>query len=81
MSFLQDSYVMLNDRQSGRFFNIMLGFSQLCGAFAIIAAVIWMGSYENGFAWSDDPERQFHYHPTFMTMGLIFLFGEGRCLV
>ena len=37
-----------------------------------------MGGYnEGGFAWSEDPQRQFHYHPTFMSMGLIFLFGEA----
>lgn len=32
---------------------------------------------EGGYAWNADPEKQFHYHPTFMTMGLIFLFGEA----
>uniref|UniRef100_A0A914CGW6 Cytochrome b561 domain-containing protein n=1 Tax=Acrobeloides nanus TaxID=290746 RepID=A0A914CGW6_9BILA len=35
-----------------------------------------MGGYENGFSWHD-PDRQFHYHPTFMAMGIIFLQGEA----
>jgi len=43
-----------------------------------MSVVFWMGGYsEGGYAWSSDPERQFHYHPTFMAMGLIFLYGEA----
>ena len=48
------------------------------GIGAILLMAIWMGAYEDGgFAWSDDPEKQFHYHPTFMAIGLIFLQGEA----
>jgi len=36
-----------------------------------------MGGYENGYAWTADPEKQFHYHPTLMAIGMIFLYGEA----
>uniref|UniRef100_A0A915BK13 Cytochrome b561 domain-containing protein n=1 Tax=Parascaris univalens TaxID=6257 RepID=A0A915BK13_PARUN len=77
MSLLQESFQMLSDKQSMRLFNVMLASSQAFGGIAVFLVAIWMGGYEDGFAWSDDPERQFHYHPTFMTMGLIFLYGEA----
>ena len=49
----------------------------LLGAMAILLVAIWMGSYEDGFAWNDDPDREFHYHPTLMIMGMVFLYGEA----
>lgn len=37
-----------------------------------------MGNYEDeGYSWSTDPDKQFHYHPTLMGMGPIFLYGEA----
>lgn len=36
----------------------------------------WMGSYHNGYGW--DIKTVFNYHPLFMTMGLIFLYGDGK---
>ena len=43
-----------------------------------MSVAYWMGGYnEGGFTWSSDPEKQFHYHPTMMSMGLVFLFGEA----
>lgn len=77
MSLLQESFQILNDRQSTRLFNVVLGASQFFGAFAIFFVAIWMGGFEDGFAWSYDPEKQFHYHPTFMVMGIVFLTGEA----
>ncbi|VDK54988.1 unnamed protein product [Anisakis simplex] len=77
MSLFQESFEMLSEQQSMRLFNVVLGGSQLFGGAAVFLVAIWMGGYEDGFAWSDDPERQFHYHPTFMTMGLVFLYGEA----
>ena len=50
----------------------------LLGILAVICVAIWMGGYEDGgYAWSDNPEKQFHYHPTLMVIGLIFLQGEA----
>lgn len=45
--------------------------------FAILSVVlvaVWFGVYEGGFSWS---EKQFNFHPLFMTIGLIYLFGDA----
>nr|CDJ89448.1 Cytochrome b561 domain containing protein [Haemonchus contortus] len=55
----------------------MLVISQAFGGLAILLVAIWMGGYEDGFSWTEDPEREFHYHPTFMVMGMVFLYGES----
>ena len=40
---------------------------------------IWMQNYRNGFAWSTkDPGIEFNWHPLFMTIGLIYLYGNGK---
>ena len=42
---------------------------------------IWMQNYRNGFAWSwltEDPGVLFNWHPLFMTIGLIYLYGNGK---
>ncbi|KAK6027780.1 cytochrome b561 [Ostertagia ostertagi] len=70
-------FSLLREDQSVKLFNVMLVISQAFGGLAILLVAIWMGVYENGFSWSEDPEREFHYHPTFMVMGLVFLCGES----
>jgi len=78
MSLIFEPYRILNDYQSNKLFNYVLAASQFCGICAVLTVASWMGgSAEGGFAWSDDPEKQFHYHPTFMGMGMIFLYGEA----
>lgn len=78
MSFLFDKYNLIDERQSNRLFTYTLGLSQLLGVGVVMSVVVWMGGYgEGGYVWYGDPERQFHYHPTFMAMGLVFLFGEA----
>ncbi|PAV80065.1 hypothetical protein WR25_04898 [Diploscapter pachys] len=71
------NFQLLREDQSIRVFNILLCISQGCGVLAVLLVAIWMGSYENGFAWSEDPSREFNYHPTFMVMGMVFLYGES----
>lgn len=43
----------------------------------MICVIIWTSGYEDGFSWNSDPAKQFHYHPTFMAIGPIFLLGES----
>ena len=38
---------------------------------------IWMIHYRKGFAWQDDPSHEFNWHPFLMTIGLVFLYGNG----
>ena len=33
--------------------------------------------YRKGFAWQDDPSHEFNWHPFLMTIGLVFLYGNG----
>ncbi|CAD5215546.1 unnamed protein product [Bursaphelenchus okinawaensis] len=78
MSFLFDNYNMLSEQQSSKLFTYSLGLSQVLGVCVVMTVVLWMGGYnEGGYSWAADPERQFHYHPTFMAMGLVFLYGEA----
>lgn len=83
MSIVMDKYDTLEEEQNLRYFSFIFGLSQFFGALAVILIAIWMGSYRGGFGWQESPEKEFHYHPLFMTIGLIFLYGEGKefCLV
>ncbi|KAK6740473.1 hypothetical protein RB195_008749 [Necator americanus] len=70
-------FTLLREDQSAKLFNVLLVISQALGGLAILLVAIWMGGYEDGFSWTEDPEREFHYHPTFMVMGMVFLYGES----
>ncbi|CAJ0578491.1 unnamed protein product, partial [Mesorhabditis spiculigera] len=77
MSLLFDpNYTILTEERSWKLFNQILVASQIFGGLAIVCVAIWMGSY-GGYGWTEDPEREFHYHPTFMVMGMVFLYGES----
>ena len=39
---------------------------------------IWMGHFRKGFAWSENPDLQFNWHPLLMTLGMIYLYGNGK---
>ncbi|CAJ0941746.1 unnamed protein product, partial [Mesorhabditis belari] len=71
------NFTMLTEERSWKLFNQILVASQVFGGLAIVFVAIWMGSYDGGYGWSDDPKKEFHYHPTFMVMGLVFLYGES----
>lgn len=77
MSIIMDKYDSADENSHLRPFSFIFGFSQFIGALAVILVAIWMGRYDGGFAWRDRPEQQFHYHPLFMVIGMVFLYGEG----
>lgn len=78
MSLLFDpGFVILREDQSVKLFNIILVMSQVFGGLAVLLVTIWMSKFESGFAWNEDPDKEFNYHPTFMIMGMVFLFGEA----
>ena len=56
-------------------FTIMVIFVEVVGLIMTVLSAIWMSSYHNGFGW--DFTIVFNYHPLFMTLGLIYLYGNG----
>ena len=45
---------------------------------AVVLAGIWTGHHLGGFAWQSDPKHQFNWHPLLMTLGMIYLYGNGK---
>ncbi len=80
MSLVMDKYDVMEEEQSLRHFSFVFGLSQFFGALSVILVAIWMGYY-GGFGWTEEPEKQFHYHPLFMVIGMIFLYGESKLKV
>jgi cytochrome b-561 len=72
-----DKYDVMEEEQNLRYFSFVFGISQFFGALAVILVAVWMGSYDGGFGWSESPSQQFHYHPLFMAIGFVFLYGEA----
>jgi len=77
MSLLVDNFQLLSDRASHRLFTTLFGISQCLGGMCVLLVAIWMGAYQGGFAWNESPDRQFNYHPTFMIIGMLFIYGEA----
>ena len=50
--------------------------AQIVGLVMVILCGVWMGSYLGGFGWQ--AATVFNYHPLFMSIGMIFLYGDGK---
>ena len=59
--------------------NFFAGFiaSQIFGLLAIIFVSVWISKYLGGVGWSS-ANIIFNYHPLFMVLGMIFLYGDGK---
>jgi len=60
-----------------KWFSIMVLISQIIGVLAIILLAVFFGQYRGGFSWTSDLTKEFNYHPLFMTLGMIFFYGDA----
>ncbi|CAF0714122.1 unnamed protein product [Brachionus calyciflorus] len=65
----------LSERRSLAFFTLGLIAAQVIGIIMIILVGSWLGNYRGGYGW--DVSKVFNYHPLFMTIGMIFLYGDA----
>lgn len=68
-----------NDDSALLNFYLLVGMAEAIGISAIILVIIWMSHYRGGFAW-DGSGKEFNYHPVFMVIGLVFLYGNGEII-
>ena len=61
-----------------KLFFLLVVLSQILGLAAVLLTGIWMGEYSGGFAWTENPKKEFNYHPLLMVLGLVFLNTEGE---
>ena len=44
---------------------------------AVVLCGIWTGHHLGGFSWQSNPNLEFNWHPLLMTLGMIYLYGNG----
>ena len=54
--------------------------TQLFGASFVVLMIVWTTNYRKGFAWQENPGLQFNWHPLLMSIGLIYLYGNGMLI-
>lgn len=61
-------------------FRLLYVVTQLVGAVLIILVVSWVGIHLKGLSWDyEQPQVLFNWHPIFMTIGMVFLYGNCEC--
>ncbi|XP_071567424.1 transmembrane ascorbate-dependent reductase CYB561 isoform X5 [Temnothorax nylanderi] len=56
----------------------LLSITEGCGALLVILVIVWTSFFRNGFSWRSNPELEFNWHPLLMTIGLVFLYANGK---
>jgi len=52
--------------------------TQIPGLLSVILMLVWTINYRGGFSWgAADPGHAFNWHPLLMTIGMIYLYGNG----
>jgi len=55
--------------------------TQVPGVIAIILMLVWTIHYREGFSWGEaDPGHAFNWHPLLMTIGMVYLYGNGALI-
>lgn len=63
-----------------RGFKPIFYFSQAIGVTIVVLVSIWTIHHRGGFAWRSNPALEFNWHPLLMTIGLVYLGGNGKIL-
>ena len=61
-------------------FKPIYALSHLFGITAVILMGVWTGHYYGGFAWQSNPGKEFNWHPLLMTIGMVYLYGNGMLM-
>lgn len=65
---------------NNRWFSFLVTLSQIAGITAVVLVGVWMGNFQGGFGWGYKNPHKFNYHPLFMVLGMVFLYGDGKPL-
>lgn len=66
-----------NSRRSYLSFKVLFWLTQSAGLCMVILTAVWVFKYWGGVGWRDDPADEFNWHTLSMTVGFIYLFGNG----
>lgn len=66
--------------ESRSLFMALVTISQIFGVGSVVLMGIWLGKFQGGFGWGYKNAHKFNYHPLFMTIGLIFIYGDGKLI-
>ncbi|XP_064552512.1 plasma membrane ascorbate-dependent reductase CYBRD1 isoform X3 [Drosophila montana] len=58
-------------------FKVLYVLTQLCGLTMIVLVGTWIGQHFGGLGGTDNPRLEFNWHPLFMTIGFIYLYGNS----
>ena len=59
--------------------NFLLYYFQAVGLLAVILTIHWVNHFKGGVVWGyTELGITFNWHPILMTLGLIFLYGNGE---
>lgn len=59
-------------------FTFLFYLNEAVGGLLVISIAVWTIYYEGGFAWRSLPGLEFNWHPLLMTIGLVFLYSNGK---
>ncbi|XP_068141794.1 plasma membrane ascorbate-dependent reductase CYBRD1 isoform X1 [Drosophila tropicalis] len=58
-------------------FKVLYVLTQLCGLTMIVLVGTWIGQHFGGLGGTANPSLEFNWHPLFMTIGFIYLYGNS----